>query len=92
MHTLLIGYDLNRPGQHYADLIDAIKRLGAWWHHLDSMWLLQTTLDASEVRNILAGHIDRTDELLVVDVTGAHWASRNLSERANRWLTQRVAA
>jgi hypothetical protein len=36
MKTFLIGYDLNKTGQDYKDLIKAIKLLGAWWHHLDS--------------------------------------------------------
>ena len=42
MATYMIGYDLNRPGQDYPALIDAIKRLGTWWHHLDSTWIVVT--------------------------------------------------
>ena len=43
MATMLIGYDLNRPGQNYDDLFDEIKNLGTWWHCLDSTWLVNKT-------------------------------------------------
>ena len=51
MNTLLVGYDLNRPGQTYSDLIGYMKGLGTWWHHLDSTWLVRTSLSASEARD-----------------------------------------
>jgi hypothetical protein len=41
MGTLLIGYDLDKPGQDYSNLVAEIKRLGAWWHNLDSTWLVK---------------------------------------------------
>lgn len=92
MPTLLIGYDLNRPGQRYDDLIDAIKSLGTWWHHLDSTWIVDTSLGASQVRDRLSRTIDAGDELLVVDVTNRNWASRGLPQPANTWLSLHVAA
>ena len=48
MGTLLIGYDLDKPDQDYSDLIAAIKKLGAWWHHLDSTWLVKSDLTPKE--------------------------------------------
>jgi hypothetical protein len=39
----LIMYDLNRPGQDYSNLYEAIKRLGAWctiW--IQRGWWIQT--------------------------------------------------
>lgn len=39
MATLLVGYDLNKPGQNYDDLWVHLKDLGPWWHYLDSTWL-----------------------------------------------------
>jgi hypothetical protein len=45
----LISYDLNRPGQGYARLYDGIKELGAWWHYLDSTWLVDTNLTSSQI-------------------------------------------
>jgi hypothetical protein len=74
MATMLVGYDLNRPGQEYAGLIGAIKEIGSWWHHLDSTWLVKTSLTVTELRDALKIHIDAGDELLVIDVTGRSWA------------------
>jgi hypothetical protein len=36
MNTLLVGYDLNKPGQDYAELKEYLKAQGTWWHALDS--------------------------------------------------------
>lgn len=52
MGTLLIGYDLDKPDQDYSDLIAAIKKLGAWWHHLDSTWLVKSDLTPKEARDL----------------------------------------
>lgn len=86
MPTLLIAYDLNAPGQDYDSLIDAIKALGTWWHHLDSTWLVVTPLTATSARDSLATHLDAGDELLIVDVTGDGRAWRGFSDRAAKWL------
>ena len=86
MQTLLIAYDLNAPGQDYDGLIEAVKNLGRWWHHLDSTWLVVTASTATAVRDALAAHLDAGDELLVVDVTGDGRAWRGFSESGSRWL------
>ena len=92
MPTLLIGYDLNRPGQNYPDLIERIKSLGAWWHYLDSTWLVDTSYSPTDVRDVLKGLIDQGDELLVIDVSGRTWSSYGLNDDATAWLKQHVAA
>jgi hypothetical protein len=51
MSTFMVGYDLNKPSQDYEDLIEAIKRYGTWWHHLDSTWIIQTDESAKQVRD-----------------------------------------
>jgi hypothetical protein len=86
MPTLLIGYDLNKPGQNYEPLWDKLKSYGTWWHHLDSTWLIRTNLSATQLRDALAPLIDSSDELLVIDVSGRSWAGRGFSDRAFQWL------
>jgi hypothetical protein len=79
MATLLVGYDLNKPGQNYDDLIDRLKTVGTnYWHHLDSTWLVKTTMTPVQLRDDLKGYIDSGDELLVIDVTGRSWAAAGL--------------
>jgi hypothetical protein len=86
MRTLLVGYDLNQPGQNYAALIEKLKSFGTYWHHLDSTWLVKTALTPVQIRNELARFIDPNDELLVLDVTAANWAARGFKQRAYDWL------
>lgn len=89
MKTFLIGYDLNKAGQDYSDLIDAIKKESVyWWHHLDSTWLIVTndSKTAVSIRDTLKTHIDGNDELLVVEVTGDPRAWAGFSDKGSAWL------
>ena len=86
MKTYLIGYDLNKTGQDYTSLIDAIKALsGYWWHHLDSTWIIKSDSSAASIRDSLKKHIDGNDELLVVRLQGeGAWAGFNT--KGSEWL------
>jgi hypothetical protein len=86
MRTMLVGYDLNRPGQNYAGLIEALKAVPLWWHYLDSTWLLRTNESAVQLRNRLAAHIDSGDELLVIDVTNPEAAWSGFDQSASQWI------
>lgn len=86
MRTLLVGYDLNSPGQDYAKLIEALKAYGTWWHHLDSTWLLRTTSSPTAVRDALVAHLDPNDELLVLDVTGGPAAWKGFNDKGSSWI------
>jgi hypothetical protein len=86
LSTLLVGYDLNKPAQDYPGLIDYLKSFGTWWHHLDSTWLVQTSMTAAELRDALRPYLDSDDELLVVNVTGDAAAWRGFSDKASQWL------
>jgi hypothetical protein len=88
MATLMIGYDLNKPGKDYEPLIKAIKELGTWWHHLDSTWLVKSAMTASEARDTLKAHLDGNDELLVIDVTGQARAWSGFNESGSKWLKE----
>ncbi|BAU47359.1 SinR [Sulfurifustis variabilis] len=66
MATFVISYDLNKPGQDYSSLFEAIKNLGNWWHCLDSTWVVVSNLNASQIRDALKARMDASDALLVV--------------------------
>lgn len=87
MKTYLIGYDLNRPrgANDYPNLFEELKGFGTWWHHLDSTWLVRSSLSAAQIRDQLKPYIDSGDELLVVGLTGeGAWAGFN--EKGSQWL------
>lgn len=70
MKTYLIGYDLNKSGQDYTTLIEEIKKLGNWWHCLESTFIIKSFSTAVIIRDHLQRYIDSNDELLVVCLTG----------------------
>lgn len=86
MRTLLVGYDLNRAGQNYDDLIGRLKQYSLWWHHLDSTWLIRTESTPVQVRDELSALIDSNDELLVIDVTGDPAAWTGFGASGSKWL------
>ena len=87
MKTLLVGYDLNRPESDYPGLIDSLKQAGsAWWHHLDSTWLIKTDRSPSSLREELKPYLDADDELLVIDVTGRARSWQGFNRRGSDWL------
>lgn len=81
--TYLVCYDLNKEGAAYSAankrLTDAIKALfSAWWHHLDSTWIVLSDMTAVQIRDALKRHIDDDDELLIVASSGVGaWAGFN---------------
>lgn len=85
MAVYAISYDLHDPGQDYDDLHEAIKDFGAWWHHLESTWLVDTSSSTSDIRDELKDHLDSNDELLVTRLSGG-WASWGISDSGNEWL------
>jgi hypothetical protein len=91
MPLLLVLYDLNRPGQNYDPLWQKLKSYGAWWHELDSTWLVKTRLTPHELHDQLVPYLDANDELLIVDVTGKAWWSRGLNPTALQWLHDNFA-
>lgn len=84
----LITYDLKSPSENYTELHEAIRAQGAWWHHLESVWMIDTASSASSVRDLLTPHIGAEDKLLVIKV-GKPWAARGFLERAYTWMHDR---
>lgn len=67
----LVTYDLKSPGKNYEPLYDEIKHLGqAWWHYMESVWLIQTNVGLDECNNRLRQLLDNNDLLLIVNITG----------------------
>ena len=86
--VLLITYDLKKPGQNYKPLHDAIKSAGTWWHHLESTWIIETSETPQTWYSRLAPHMDRNDNLLVIEVANNYygWAPKE----AWGWLAGRT--
>jgi hypothetical protein len=92
MATLLIGYDLDKPGQNYQRLYDEIKLIDpTYWHCLDSTWLVNTSLAPLEVTNRLLKHMDGNDKLLVTRVRQNETAYGGaMPDQCVNWLETRM--
>ena len=86
--VLLITYDLNTPGQNYTPLHEEIKKAGTWWHHLDSTWIIQTEQSPKQWYERLAPHLDKNDNVLVIEVKNNYWGW--LPQKAWEWLAARL--
>jgi hypothetical protein len=85
--TILIAYDLHTPqGEAYGKLIDAIRSLGTWWHHLETVWIVQCYHKPIEIRDQLQPHIRIGDQLLVVDISGDETDSFGVNKPGTEWL------
>lgn len=87
MATILIAYDIHsRQESGYDELVEAIRSLGSWWHHLETVWIVRTKMTSELIRDELAAHIGADDQLLVVNITGAgmEWTGLNLA--GSDWL------
>lgn len=89
MAVYAITYDLHQPSREYEDLHDAIEDLGAWWHHVESTWLVDTDGPSSDIRDELKQYLDSNDELLVVKLSGG-WATTNINESGTDWLHEHM--
>ena len=70
---------------------DAIKRIGTgWWHCLESVWLVETTLASTQVRDTLQQYVDANDRILVAAL-GGNWATLGLAQECNQWLRENLA-
>ena len=75
MACYIIGCSLKAPGHDYADLIEAIERVGSRaWPCLDATWVVNSGKTASQIRDELKPYLSGTDELLVAELAGtAAW-------------------
>ncbi|MGJ5814472.1 hypothetical protein [Paludibaculum fermentans] len=91
MPAYILSYDLNKPGQHYAELIAELERSTDWWHYLKSTWIvIRSEGTTAALGETLARLIDENDRLLILAAKGpaAGW----LTEDAWQWINQHVPA
>jgi hypothetical protein len=48
--------------------------------------LVNSTKTAEQVRDDITPLVDSNDEILVIDVTGADWASWNIDKEVTDWM------
>jgi hypothetical protein len=92
MPVYFITYDLNKKGQNYEKLYEEIKKLGDWYHFMDSCWFVSTSAFSSTtpttIRESLTAVMDDNDYLFVDRVTSERdgWLKTDVW----KWLSERV--
>lgn len=85
MPYFLVSYDLNTPGQNYSALYKELERYPAYWHYINSTWIIYSDKTAIDIAKHLRRFIDDNDQLIVV-ILGNDWASINFPSNYNDWL------
>jgi hypothetical protein len=91
MATVLIAYDIHPPeGEAYENLTEKIRSLGAWWHHLETTWIVKSIHAPGEIRDQLSAYIGSDDQVLGIDISGdtAEWIGVN--DAGSQWLREAV--
>jgi hypothetical protein len=68
MAILLVTYDLRQPGRNYQPVHDYLKQF-TYCKGLESVWLLDTTVPPSTIRDQINKVIDRSDVTFVGRIT-----------------------
>jgi hypothetical protein len=87
----LIAYDLRSPNdkpEDYERVIGDIKAKFNWCHLQKSVWLVESPLNAAEIRDSVRVALYDGDVLFVARLQG-NWASWALGDARNKWLQQR---
>lgn len=84
----LITYDLNKQGQDYENVINAIKEAstGVWCSYWKSSFLIKSNLEsANDVFSKIKPYIDGNDRVLVIEVKNNKqgWLSKDQWKHIN---------
>lgn len=90
MSAFLITYDLNRPGQDYKRLVEAIESYGTYWHFMQNAWVIRSSSSASQVRDYLQQYIDANDKLFIARLGETAWAG--FDTNGNTWLKTQISS
>ncbi len=85
MNTYLISFDLVAPGRNYQPVYDYLATFTDSMKPLQTVYLVQTTKSAKQIRDDLMGKVDGNDKVLVIQVSTTVWATYNLP-KTSKWL------
>jgi hypothetical protein len=91
MATILIACDIHPPrGEAYDALIKAIQSLGDWWHHLETIWIVQCSHTPTQIRERLKTLVGTEDQLLVVDISGDSAGWVGINDTGSKWPDENI--
>lgn len=88
MSVLLVCYDLKKPDRDYTGLYQVLKKAPAWWHYLESCWLLKTNSSPQQWFDKIQPHIDDDDFILIIEVQPTYQGL--LPQKAWDWIHDNI--
>ena len=85
--TYLISYDLAEGG-NYDELFKYIKSYGTWGHITESLWAIQSSKSATEIRDEVKKYLSEGSRLMVVK--SANVAAWSNAMCTNDWLQKNI--
>jgi hypothetical protein len=85
-NNLFVSYDLNKPHQNYEAVIKKIKEQGYWAKAQKSFWYISTEKTASEVASEIWQSMDKSDSLIVADISNKLAIWYNLSDEVSNFI------
>ena len=92
-NAFVVTYDLMKQGQNYDCLIKKLNSYPTHWHAQGSVWFIEATQSAVQIRDFLSPCLDANDKLIVTRLEGeAAWSgySQNISDWLKGQLERRV--
>lgn len=86
MNSYIISYDLVTPGRNYQPVYDYMKKFSDQVKPLQTVYLVYTNMQASEIRDNLKSLVDVNDKVIVVKLNTSNWATYNLPVTTTSWL------
>lgn len=84
MAAYLVTYDLNKPGQHHAAVLEEIKKSPGWAKLSESSYAISTTETASQLLARVRRHADPNDTIYVISLRKP-WDGYG-PKNVNEWL------
>lgn len=89
MAAYIVTYDLKQVGQNYTCITKKLEAYPVHWHMQGSVWIVQTSKTAAQIRDDLAGCLYQNDNLFVARLQGeAAW--KGFSDNAGSWLKSQL--
>jgi hypothetical protein len=89
MATYMVTYDLMKQGQNYTCITNKLDAYPTHWHAQGSVWIIETSQTAAQIRDSLQSCLDTNDKLIVAKLEGeAAWYG--YTDAICTWLKDRL--
>jgi len=90
MYLINFGAGENTSSEAIGKLDAGVKALGNWSSRIPNTWLLETRLNAAQIRDRLKQFVsDENGDRIFIARISQNWAGRNMGPNFPEWLKRR---